>query len=605
MSKWQAEAYAFLDESAHSLYHNTRGSTVIARSVLVQDHADHGARVLDVESFTRALLSRHVRYLVTPPLASYKYYVQQYVDAAYGHLRQGPRLFLSTCDFLQLDTSLPFWRNALVSAGTLECIPNPDPDAETSSNTLTADDLTRATTSAPTRTAPVRTDWTLLEVLAEPLFYNNNFQGLTGSRIRDPPDWLRKKRPATMSKCRLVRISPSRRIECDKYYAFTKQMAAAGLTHVLHITAGWGAGETPHLLTHSELQNQCRRLKVRCPCDANTLARIQNDMPLQWKQVLDHATNSKLPNQTLADILRAAPLTLGAWYRVANRAGVATNDRVNLRLPYRINPLGIMTVDSDNLTVDSRRVSITQIHVWTHKRLAHNQAQREARERALARGEPDPFPPTLLTSGAVAGPIPGLPPPTYAPGANLSHFSLTYIPTDSLKQPTPMHRADVNHLYLSQLRTFYSPVRTLDPGHVATTTTSTTWTSLLQHPQASVQEIRSALVQAPMRADLPPALQETQLLVRTDALHVGARCVKKGCTKGICDLCYILLGTRTPETTRHIVLECPFTQPVLTTVWGAAHMAHVNPQAYAHARTLSADAFCSALERRIVFGVPK
>ena len=326
-------------------------------------------------------------------------------------------------------------------------------------------------------------------------------------------------------------------------------------------------------------------------------------MPPPWKAAIQAAT-SKQPHQDLADFLRTAPLVPGVWYRLANRAGLASTNPAALHLAYRINPLGILTVGNDNLSVDPRRVTLTQIHVWTHRRLAHSQAQREARERALERGEPDPLPPTLLMSGAVAGPIPGLPSPAYAAGANPSHFSLTYTTTDRLRQPTPMHRADVNHIYLSQLSAFYAPVRTLNPDHVATTSTSTSWVPLLDHPTATPQKIRLALTQAPMKACLPPHLQETQLLVRSDGLHVGDRCVKKGCRKGICDLCYILLGTRVPETTRHIVLDCPFTRPVIMAVWREAYMAHTQPQTYTQTQNTSADNFCSSLERRIVFGVP-
>ena len=35
--------------------------------------------------------------------------------------------------------------------------------------------------------------------------------------------------------------------------------------------------------------------------------------------------------------------------------------------------------------------------------------------------------------------------------------------------------------------------------------------------------------------------------------------MKKGCTKGICDLCYLLRGETVIETTRHLALECPYT----------------------------------------------
>ena len=46
----------------------------------------------------------------------------------------------------------------------------------------------------------------------EPLFYNCNFQGATGSRICDARGWMRTKRAKTMASCSLTRVSPARRV---------------------------------------------------------------------------------------------------------------------------------------------------------------------------------------------------------------------------------------------------------------------------------------------------------------------------------------------------------------------------------------------------------
>ena len=124
MSQWQKESFRFLDQSVMSLETGNRGSTKICRTVLVQDHSDHGARITDVECFTRSLYARWARHLLTPPFASYQHLTMNFVAKYYGHLRQGPRLFLSHCDFLQLGTELPFWRNALIASGTMHLIPN-------------------------------------------------------------------------------------------------------------------------------------------------------------------------------------------------------------------------------------------------------------------------------------------------------------------------------------------------------------------------------------------------------------------------------------------------------------------------------------------------
>ena len=109
------------------------------------------------------------------------------------------------------------------------------------------------------------------------------------------------------------------------------------------------------------------------------------------------------------------------------------------------------------------------------------------------------------------------------PGANPSHFSITYTPTDRVRQPTSVHQADVHHIYMSQLSTFYHPIRTLDPDHVQTTPTSTTWVPFLVHPEKSVPKIRAAIVNAPMLAKLPPDLLEGQKHLVADAIELGRR----------------------------------------------------------------------------------
>ena len=52
-----------------------------------------------------------------------------------------------------------------------------------------------------------------------------------------------------------------------------------------------------------------------------------------------------------------------------------------------------------------------------------------------------------------------------------------------MRQPTPLQQADVNCLYASQVRAIFTPIRTLDPDHAPTTTTSTSYVHLLDHPK--------------------------------------------------------------------------------------------------------------------------
>ena len=137
---------------------------------------------------------------------------------------------------------------------------------------------------------------------------------------------------------------------------------------------------------------------------------------------------------------------------------------------------------------------------------SHCREQEEARQRAIERGEPDPFPPTLLTNGAVLDPAVLPLPSVRMVGANPSHFCLPYQYTDRFRQPTPFHQVDVSHLYAAHLAARFKPVRTLDPLHKPTTRTSTSHVGLLSHPTAKAASIRHAICTAGLRASLPPLL---------------------------------------------------------------------------------------------------
>ena len=106
-------------------------------------------------------------------------------------------------------------------------------------------------------------------------------------------------------------------------------------------------------------------------------------------------------------------------------------------------------------------------------------------------------------------------------------------------------------------------------------------------------------------ANLPQSLLHSQLLVRSDALHIGRSCTKRTCTKGICDLCYVLLNRRTPETLSHICLECPFSQPVVTAVWRSIFSPLAEPHRAAAMAALPVTTYIQNHKLRLLFGVAR
>ena len=79
----------------------------------------------------------------------------------------------------------------------------------------------------------------------------------------------------------------------------------------------------------------------------------------------------------------------------------------HIYLSHHINPSGALV---PRTVCDSVPYSACdQIHVWSARQTSHCREQEEARQRAIERGEPDPFPPTLLTNGAVLDSAVGCP----------------------------------------------------------------------------------------------------------------------------------------------------------------------------------------------------
>ena len=257
-------------------------------------------------------------------------------------------------------------------------------------------------------------------------------------------------------------------------------MADAGLTHVAHLLTGLSPGATLRWLTYPELRSSCQTRNVPVPCKAAHLDSLILSLPQTWRDTINHARSLKQRQHSLPDLLSAMPTVAGIWYRHGHLAGTPasttpSSSNATINLNYHVNPIGVLT--PTRTPTSAPWTHCTQIHVWGDKQQCHNQTQREARQRALDRKEPDPFPITLLTSGSVADPaiLPGCGSPHTPTGANPSHFSISYPPTDRLRQPTTIARADVNHFYLALIGELHAPIRTLDPNHNPTTQTSTSY----------------------------------------------------------------------------------------------------------------------------------
>ena len=88
---------------------------------LIQDYAEGGSRAVDVEMFARSLHVRKMRRMVEPLPGHTLNLPYYWLNKYYGHLRQGKRLLVSSCDFLQLGADeVPLrWRVLFKSLGSM------------------------------------------------------------------------------------------------------------------------------------------------------------------------------------------------------------------------------------------------------------------------------------------------------------------------------------------------------------------------------------------------------------------------------------------------------------------------------------------------------
>ena len=129
----------------------------------------------------------------------------------------------------------------------------------------------------------------------------------------------------------------------------------------------------------------------------------------------------------LRDLINLRPPPESAWFAREDLAGRPCS-LTHILLSHHINPSGALVPCT---TCDTAPYSACdQIHVWSARQTSHCREQEEARQRAIERGEPDPFPPHPGHQRRY--PRPGHPPPPLSADGGCQ--SLPLLP------PLPMHR---------------------------------------------------------------------------------------------------------------------------------------------------------------------
>jgi len=87
---------------------------------------------------------------------------------------------------------------------------------------------------------------------------------------------------------------------------------------------------------------------------------------------------------------------------------------------------------------------------------------------------------------------------------------------------------DIQALYWQLIGSQWLISRTLDPTHIPSITTSSSWVGFLKHLALKIHEIRKALLIPVYSNGITQTLRDSTYHVQQDALPIGPRCEKKG-----------------------------------------------------------------------------
>jgi hypothetical protein len=163
-----------------------------------------------------------------------------------------------------------FWEIAFQCLGMLHGI-GPNTTQPTALQHLT--NYSATTHASPSlRHVTIHPNWSLLEFLMEPLFYNPNIPGRWGARHEDPHEILttaRQRGHATI--VTILRISTERRQSAHHIYNISLKMAKMRCTRFANLLIGTGPGERMHFTTYRRYCKKVRHHRIDPPNKRNQL----------------------------------------------------------------------------------------------------------------------------------------------------------------------------------------------------------------------------------------------------------------------------------------------------------------------------------------------
>ena len=492
MEVWRQMGWRFFEAPLHAIDMSGRGQARVERLTLIQDYPESGVRCQDVELFAKALYMRQVGRLATPSSHRGVDLVMAWVNRAYGHLRMGRRLLISSCDWLMLPDEMPmYWRLALKNMGQLRGLV-PWDGTHDGQQGRTPEVTYRSAREGVARTVRVGGEWSLGRVLMEPLFYNPHLSGWWGAAVLDEAEWVLNDRVAR-AKVVWSRQSDGRVADATEVYRRSQQFARLGITHVCHLLTGSGK-----LMSWEQLRGVVGR-RGQDPCTQQEYGALLGSIPSVWRDVLNHAAAS-WPGGSANDALRRAILPPGAWTcaiiggrRMVTRVGGGDDTVYEWHGSGELRGCG--GGDHHATAAEVRRVchGWTEVAVWEDGGQSAASVRREEWGEASARAHTELGQPKKMRSLVCGGRVVSaalLPreASTYAgwsAGIDPGRWAVQYGETTRVRRAVPLTKLAVKHLYYLQLSRLFHLMRTFDPARVPLDwRRHTTWVDLMQETEA-------------------------------------------------------------------------------------------------------------------------
>ena len=164
-----------------------------------------------------------------------------------------------------------------------------------------------------------RGELTLGEILMEPVLLNPRIgRGTLNSANLEDMQWESMDRQRRVQ-CQLMRSSSHRRARADVTWTQLTAVAAGGVTHMVHLVRGWGAGEPLALCSWAEYRSRAQQRGIVTPMSRREFDALVRYLPPQWLRVIRTSADVKALHSTwtLEDLVRHGSLSPGAWVRRA------------------------------------------------------------------------------------------------------------------------------------------------------------------------------------------------------------------------------------------------------------------------------------------------